>query len=242
MESIMLWNWLSPSCCGIDGIHHVVGLMESSMLWYWWSPSCCGIDGVQHFFSDLYLLFINQLCCIFQCSHKSLVSLRPTYHIPYPMLCHNRVWCICASCQPSQHTWGVVWIMNPRHLGTDVDKHTDTDEAGTTKENIASYGQNYNCVGQFPVQCVELFIAYLFWHQFAFEFKIWIMWVLVYKHRLEMISPDKSKGLITAYGSRNFGCLVTWFCYQLIAKPGNKTATVLWPDPYNISCMVSLQL
>ena len=32
--------------------------------------------------------------------------------------------------------------------------------------------------------------------------------------------------------SRNFGCLVTWFCYQLIAKPGNKTATVLWPDPY----------
>ena len=27
------------------------------------------------------------------------------------------------------------------------------------------------------------------------------------------------------------GCLVTWFCYQLIAKPGNKTATVSWPDP-----------
>ena len=32
--------------------------------------------------------------------------------------------------------------------------------------------------------------------------------------------------------SQNFGCLVTWFCYQLIAKPGNKTATVSWPDPY----------
>ena len=32
--------------------------------------------------------------------------------------------------------------------------------------------------------------------------------------------------------SRNRGCLVTWFCYQLIAKPGNKTATVSWPDPY----------
>ena len=27
--------------------------------------------------------------------------------------------------------------------------------------------------------------------------------------------------------SRNCGCLVTWFCYQLIAKPGNKTATVI---------------
>ena len=32
--------------------------------------------------------------------------------------------------------------------------------------------------------------------------------------------------------SRNCDCLVTWFCYQLIAKPGNKTATVPWPDPY----------
>ena len=32
--------------------------------------------------------------------------------------------------------------------------------------------------------------------------------------------------------SRNCGCLVTWFCYQLIAKPGNKTAKVPWPDPY----------
>ena len=30
--------------------------------------------------------------------------------------------------------------------------------------------------------------------------------------------------------SRNCGCLVTWFCYQLIAKPGNKTATVSWPS------------
>ena len=28
------------------------------------------------------------------------------------------------------------------------------------------------------------------------------------------------------------GCLATWFCYQLIAKPGNKTATILRPDPY----------
>ena len=31
---------------------------------------------------------------------------------------------------------------------------------------------------------------------------------------------------------QNCGCLVTWFCYQLIAKPGNRTATVSWPDPY----------
>ena len=28
------------------------------------------------------------------------------------------------------------------------------------------------------------------------------------------------------------GCLVTWFCYQLIARPGIKTAAHPWPDPY----------
>ena len=33
--------------------------------------------------------------------------------------------------------------------------------------------------------------------------------------------------------SRNCGCLVTRPCYQLIAKPGNKTVTVKWPDPYS---------
>ena len=32
--------------------------------------------------------------------------------------------------------------------------------------------------------------------------------------------------------SRNCDCIVTWFCYQLIAKPGNKTVAVSWPDPY----------
>ena len=42
--------------------------------------------------------------------------------------------------------------------------------------------------------------------------------------------------------SRNCGCLVTWFCHQLIAKPGNKTAAVSWPDPYMLlkSVLVAL--
>ena len=34
--------------------------------------------------------------------------------------------------------------------------------------------------------------------------------------------------------SRRFGCIVTWFWYQLIAKPGNKTAAPSWLDPYHI--------
>ena len=34
--------------------------------------------------------------------------------------------------------------------------------------------------------------------------------------------------------SQNCGCLVTWFCYQLIAKPGNKTDAVSWPDLYTL--------
>ena len=53
-------------------------------------------------------------------------------------------------------------------------------------------------------------------------------------------SKDFIRMLCTLYKniwvrSRNCGCLVTWFCYQLIAKPGNKTAAVSWPDPYVLS-------
>ena len=33
--------------------------------------------------------------------------------------------------------------------------------------------------------------------------------------------------------SRRCGCFVTWFCYHLIAKPGNKTAAHSWPHPYS---------
>ena len=32
--------------------------------------------------------------------------------------------------------------------------------------------------------------------------------------------------------SRSCDCLVTWFSYQIIAKPGNKTAAPSWPDTY----------
>ena len=42
--------------------------------------------------------------------------------------------------------------------------------------------------------------------------------------------------------TRICGCLVTWFCYQMIAKPGNKTATPLWPDTYQVTpCSVGSQ-
>ena len=34
--------------------------------------------------------------------------------------------------------------------------------------------------------------------------------------------------------SWNCGCLVTWFCYHLIAKLDNKTAKVPWLDPYDL--------
>ena len=33
-------------------------------------------------------------------------------------------------------------------------------------------------------------------------------------------------------------CLVTWFCYQLTANPGNKTATFSWPDPHKFGVNV----
>ena len=34
--------------------------------------------------------------------------------------------------------------------------------------------------------------------------------------------------------SRKCGCLVTWFCYHLMAKPRNKTAAPSWRDPCSV--------
>ena len=50
-----------------------------------------------------------------------------------------------------------------------------------------------------------------------------------------------SDHLLYGWGHKTAGCLVTWFCYQLIAKPGNKTAAVFavsWPDPLYINGLV----
>ena len=51
-----------------------------------------------------------------------------------------------------------------------------------------------------------------------------------------LISPLQEVKHEGAYGSdsghEGAAVFVTWFCYQLIAKPGNKTAALSWPDPY----------
>ena len=41
---------------------------------------------------------------------------------------------------------------------------------------------------------------------------------------------------ICGSGSWRCDCFVTWFCYQLIAKTGNKAATPPGPDPYAPMC------
>ena len=45
---------------------------------------------------------------------------------------------------------------------------------------------------------------------------------------------DIELGSFSGVWSWRCGCIVTWFCYQMIAKPGTKTATPPWPDPHKI--------
>ena len=46
--------------------------------------------------------------------------------------------------------------------------------------------------------------------------------------------------LDTIMGSWWCGCLVTWFCYQLIAELGNKVAVPWWSDPWYYYTFVAL--
>ena len=73
------------------------------------------------------------------------------------------------------------------------------------------------CVNQFNLYksisiCITMIVDSYFlfcclWNQYVTNMDIWVR-------------------------SRNYGYLVTWFCYQLIAKPGNMTAAVSRPEPY----------
>ena len=57
-------------------------------------------------------------------------------------------------------------------------------------------------------------------------------------HRITTTAADElatqgaeASAAMTWIKSRKCGCLVTWFCYELIAKPGNKTATIPMTRP-----------
>ena len=63
-----------------------------------------------------------------------------------------------------------------------------------------------------------------------------------YLGHFRLLHPENTHKLCIWVRSRNCGCLVTWFCYQLITKPGNKTATVPWPDPYDKNKSIKLYL
>ena len=58
-----------------------------------------------------------------------------------------------------------------------------------------------------------------------------------FMRKISSIFPIYTHKICIWVRSWRCGCLVTWFCYHLIAKPGNKTAASSWPDPY---CFITL--
>ena len=62
------------------------------------------------------------------------------------------------------------------------------------------------------------------------------LFFIYYKKGICLYKQNTAFCLCIWVRSWNCGFLVTWFCYQLIAKPGNKTATVSWTDPYVTHC------
>ena len=71
---------------------------------------------------------------------------------------------------------------------------------------------------------------------------VW-MWIPFFLHRLQqqvcrikrvhLLLLLQSTWISIWVWSRRGTCLVTWFCYQKIAKPGNKTGPPSWPYPHH---------
>ena len=62
------------------------------------------------------------------------------------------------------------------------------------------------------------------------------------KSMVNITTSNEYESLIICIRSWRLSCLVTWFCYHMIAKPGNKTGTPLWPDQYVLNNIVHLIL
>ena len=71
--------------------------------------------------------------------------------------------------------------------------------------------------------------------------EIW-QWFIKKKQSCQACASKPGNGGNIWVRSRRCGCLVTWFCHQLITKPGNKTATPSWPDPYALCVFVQCRL
>ena len=98
----------------------------------------------------------------------------------------------------------------------------------------AIYSNKYSVVISFNMWLISYFLIIAYYiHECHLFYFIAILYL--YKYLFNVVSRTKllcSNEDTIWVRSRNCACLVTWFCYQMIAKPGNNTATVSWPDPY----------
>ena len=60
------------------------------------------------------------------------------------------------------------------------------------------------------------------------------MWNGLFFQSENIILSDKALEKNILVRSQRCACLATWFCYQMIVKPGNKTDPTSWPDPYTL--------
>ena len=77
------------------------------------------------------------------------------------------------------------------------------------------------CNGRFPAQ-----------RAINVDLRVLMSWRLIHYIHDKICMMDIIDYIYIYIRSRNCSCLVTWFCDQLIAKPGNKTATVSWSNLY----------
>ena len=89
--------------------------------------------------------------------------------------------------------------------------------------------------GEQSVISVHALIHLWWWSDFAIVFVIFLLFTTG-----NFLKTSSLSSICIWVGSRNWDCLVTWFCYQLIAKPGNKTAPVSLPDPYVFFFVITL--
>ena len=137
----------------------------------------------------------------------SLSCMREGQHVPSQ--CWNIIKNADTLLNKTHHSADIVAVRSLNKVLTDTPAHSACFSRG---QHVAAGCQQTNVVLQRWLHSCSHKITK------TFKFK-------VHNHLLS------HNNWLLGSGHKGGPCLVTWFCYHLIAKPGNKTGALPWPDP-----------
>ena len=140
---------------------------------------------------------------------------------------------------PLSHYLNQCWVIVNRNLRNKLQWNSDRNTKLFIHENVP---ENAVCEmadisfrGRWVKQSSEPLTIWWYEYDYPRKVKMCCNWIQRWKINVWALCSQNwrhNTDRMLRVMSRRRACLVTWFCYHLIAKPGNKTGAPSCPDPY----------